>query len=99
MGKVIQLREEALRRSGLQPLAVRRPEQAGKAAELALVKLLASLSSAGVPEMALDALIRWGEGQGKPVDLLESVQSLAAVSGVRLPWFGEEGGAVEWFPS
>jgi len=99
VGKVVRFPENAAQRVSIQPLAVLRPGQADKSVERALLKLFASLASAGVPELALDALIRWGEGRSRPVELLESVQSMAAVSGVRLPSFSEEGGQAEWFPS
>ncbi len=49
--------------------------------------------------MALDALVRWGDGRGQAGDLLDNVQSLAAVSGVRLAWAAEESGLGDWYPS
>lgn len=99
MGKVVWFRRSADRRVPFQPLAVFRPEHARISLERSLVKVFSSLASAGLPEMALDALVRWGDGRGQAGDLLDNVQSLAAVSGVRLAWAAEESGLGDWYPS
>lgn len=81
------------------PLAPAGPEQGRQAAERALLRLLPAIAEAGLPELALDALVRWAEGSGDVHEVLDSVQTMATISGIRLPWTGTDSGLPEWYPS
>lgn len=57
-----------------------------RALEESLRTALSVLTQAGLADMALDVLVRWGDQRCQPAELLDQVRSLAAVAGVPVPF-------------